>query len=318
MKRFLGLLTLGLGLVASSVYAKYPEKPVRLVVPFAPGSLTDVVTRELARAMQENMGQPIVVENKAGASGVIGTQAVANAAPDGYTILIVGVTTAASNVSLFKSLSYDPRKDFTPIGYVAESPFLLVANKDFPASTLSELYALAKKEPESISYAYASGSAQVSGAKLATDGGVTFLNVPYQSSPQILTDIIGGTVDVTFSDFARGMAQVKAGTMKALGVTTKDRFTLAPDIPTLNESGAPGYEIVVWFGLVGPAGLPSDVTKSLSDALKMALANPELISKFNAQGLSPQASTAEEFGKFIDSEIDVWGQMIKDVGIEPR
>ena len=317
-KWFRTLATCAAAIACTPAFANFPDKPVRIVVPFAPGSLTDVVTRELGRAMQDRLQQTVVIENKPGASGIIGTQSVTNAAPDGHTLLIVGVTTAASNVSLFKSLPYDPKKDFTPIGFVAESPYVLVAKNDYPASSLSELLELAKKSPESVSYAYASGSAQVSGAKLASDAQVSFLEVPYQSSPQILTDIIGGTVDITFSDFARGMAQVEAGTLKALGVTTKERFPLAPNIPTLHESGVSDYEISVWFGLVGPAGMPEEVTETISKALKDALADPRLVENFKSQGLTPKSSSAAEFGKFVESEINVWAGMIKEAGIEPK
>ncbi|MFW7343174.1 tripartite tricarboxylate transporter substrate binding protein [Pollutimonas sp. H1-120] len=315
MKRFFCLLSTAL--MISTATAKYPDKPIRIVVPFAAGSVTDVVTRELARAMHQELNQDIVVENRAGANGIVGTQAVIRSAADGYTLLVVGVSIAASNLSLIKNLSYDPRKDLTPIGFIAETPYILVADKGFPASNLKELYALAKKEPKSVSYAYASGSTQVAGAKLAKDGSVTFLDVPYQSSPQILTDIMGHTVDVALTDFARGLPLVRSGKLKAFGVTTKDRFVLAPDIPTLSESGAPGYEITGWFGLMGPAGMPANVTAEISAALKKALKDNELVKKFAAQGLTPKFSTSGEFKEIINKEIKSWGTMIKDAGIEP-
>ncbi|ALM86723.1 ABC transporter substrate-binding protein [Bordetella sp. N] len=299
-------------------YGAYPDRPIRIVVPFAAGSLTDIVFRDLAVELNKELKQTIVIENKPGASGIVGTQMAVGAAADGYTLLSVGVTNGASNKSLFRSLPYDPAKDFTSIGKVAESPYLLVVDGRSKVNSLQDLYAIARKEPASVTYGYASGSAQVSGSMLARAGGVKFAEIPYKNSPQILTDIIGNIVQTTLTDFASGMAMVRSGKLKALGVTTKERFPLAPDLPTLSEMGAKDYEIIVWFGLVAPAGLPAPIQKRLSVALNKALASPDLVERFKNQGLTARSSTPEAFAKFIDGEIVTWGKMIDLAGIPPQ
>ncbi|MCJ9714344.1 tripartite tricarboxylate transporter substrate binding protein, partial [Bordetella hinzii] len=195
-------------------------------------------------------------ENKPGANGIIGTNDVARAKPDGYTLVVVGVSTAASGVSLFKDLPYDPARDLTPIGAVAETPYLLVGGHGVAGANVGELFAYGRQHPGKLTYAYGSGSAQVFGAKLAAMGNMTVTPVPYRGGPQALTDVIGGTVDLTFTDLANGLQQARAGKVKVYGVSTPERFALTPDIPTLNESGAPGFDLTVWFGLMGPAGLP--------------------------------------------------------------
>ncbi|AUL14235.1 tripartite tricarboxylate transporter family receptor [Bordetella bronchiseptica E014] len=309
------MLTLAVPLAVRSAY---PEKQVRIIVPFASGSLTDVVFRSLAMELERELGQPVIIDNKPGASGIIGTRAALSAAPDGYTLVSVGVTNGASNKSLFKDLPYDPSKDFTSIGKVADSPFVLVVKADSPINSLADLYKQARAEPDSVRYGYASGSAQVSGAMLANAGDARFALIPYKSSQQILTDIVGQVVDVTLSDFAGGMALVRGDKLKALGVTSRTRFPLAPELPTLIEGGAQDYEITVWFGLVGPAQLPQDVQRRLSDALVNALKRPQLIERFTTQGLTATPSSSQEFKTFLDKEILVWGQMIKSAGLTPQ
>ena len=209
-----------------------------MVVPFPPGSITDVVARSLGKAMADDLGQPVVVENKPGANGIIGTHDVARSKPDGYTVVVVGVSTAASGVSLFKNLPYDPAVDLSPIGAVAETPYLLVGSPRLPGASVAELYAYGARHPGKLTYAYGSGSAQVFGAKWARLGGIDVTAVPYRGGPQALTDVIGGTVDLTFTDLANGLQQARAGKVKTYGVSTPERFPLAPDIPTLNERRA--------------------------------------------------------------------------------
>jgi len=309
---------LALAFIPFTAHSAYPEKPIRIIVPFASGSLTDVVFRSVAIELERELGQTVVIDNKPGASGIIGTRMAVNAAADGYTLVTVGVTNGASNKFLIKDLPYDPSTDFTPIGKVADSPFLLVVKADSPINSLSDLYKQAQAEPDAMRYGYASGSAHVSGAMLANAGNVKFSLIPYKSSPQILTDIVGEIVDVTLSDFAGGMALVRGGKLKALGVTSRERFPLAPEIPTLDEEGAKDYEISVWFGLVGPAGLSADVQERLSDALRKTLQSPELIERFTSQGLTSTPSSPKDFKAFLDREILVWGQMIQAAGLEAQ
>ena len=296
----------------------FPDRPIRLVVPFPAGSITDIVARSLGDQMARDLGQPVVIDNKAGANGIIGTQAAAQAKPDGYTIVIVGVTTAASNVSLFKKLPYDPIKDLAPIGGISDTPYLLVGSHDTPGSTVGELFAYGKQNPGKLTYAYGSGSAQVFGAKLAHMGQIKVTPVSYRGGPQTMTDVMGGQVNLTFTDFANGLQQARAGKVKVYGVSTRNRFVLAKEIPTLDESGAPGFDLTVWFGLMGPAGMPATVTQRLSLALDKALASPELVQRFNAQGLSTMPMKSAAFGDFVKSEITKWSNIVQEVGIEPQ
>ncbi|MFG5777448.1 Bug family tripartite tricarboxylate transporter substrate binding protein [Comamonas sp. J-3] len=318
LKRWMKALVAGVALYPLATLAAYPEKPIRLIIPFAAGSLTDVVFRVLSPELERELGQPVVIDNKPGASGIIGTQLAVNAAPDGYTLVSVGVTNGASNKALFKNLSYNPSKDFASIGKVAESPYLLVSASSSPIDSAASLARSAKNNPEKIAYAYASGSAQVSGAMLAQAMGGKFSLVPYKSSPQILTDIIGGTVDTTLSDFAGGMAQVKAGKLRALGVTTKERFPLAPEVPTLIESGVPNFDVTVWFGLVGPSGLPEAVIARLSSALNKALVSSAVTEHFSRQGITATPSSPQVFHQFLRKEIETWASMVQAAGLEPQ
>ena len=321
MKRSAAALALALVLgapLAPAGAAGYPDHPIRMVVPFPPGSITDVVARSLGKAMADDLGQPVVVENKPGANGIIGTHDVARAKPDGYTLVVVGVSTAASGVSLFKDLPYNPATDLAPIGAVAETPYLLVGSPRMPGSKVSDLFAYGAQHPGKLTYAYGSGSAQVFGAKLASMGKINVTPVPYRGGPQALTDVIGGTVDLTFTDLANGLQQARAGKVKTYGVSTPERFPLAPDIPTLNETGAAGFDLTVWFGLMGPAGLPAPVVERLSQSLGKALANSELKQTNERQGLTVKQQTPAEFGGFVRAEIDKWAAIVKETGIPPQ
>ncbi|CAB3910702.1 hypothetical protein LMG26854_05994 [Achromobacter aegrifaciens] len=321
MKRSAAATALALVLgapLAPAGAAGYPDHPIRMVVPFPPGSITDVVARSLGKAMADDLGQPVVVENKPGANGIIGTHDVARAKPDGYTLVVVGVSTAASGVSLFKDLPYNPATDLAPIGAVAETPYLLVGSPRMPGSKVSDLFAYGAQHPGKLTYAYGSGSAQVFGAKLASMGKINVTPVPYRGGPQALTDVIGGTVDLTFTDLANGLQQARAGKVKTYGVSTPERFPLAPDIPTLNETGAAGFDLTVWFGLMGPAGLPAPVVERLSQSLGKALANGELKQTYERQGLTVKQQTPAEFGGFVRAEIDKWAAIVKETGIPPQ
>ena len=317
-RRHFTIAALALFACTSAIAQDYPVRAIHLIVPFPPGSITDVVARSLAMQMSSDLGQPIVIDNKPGANGIIGTQAAAQAKPDGYTIVIVGVTTAASNVSLFKKLPYDPAKDLAPIGGVAETPYLLVGSHETSGKDVGELFAYGRQNPGKLTYAYGSGSAQVFGAKLAHMGKMQVTPVSYRGGPQALTDVMSNQVNLTFTDFANGLQQAKAGKVKVYGVSTRERFVLATDVPTLNESGAPGFDLTVWFGLMGPAGMSAEVTKRLSTSLNKALASDELVKRYTGQGLSVKLQKPAEFGDFVKSEIAKWAGIIKEVGIQPE
>lgn len=296
----------------------YPDKPVRLVVPFPPGSITDVVARTLAEGIGPRLGQPIVIENRAGANGIVGTVAASRAEPDGYTLFMVGVSTGASNVSAFKSLPYDPRTDFTPIGAVAEAPFMLVASNALQVRDLQGLLAYGKANPGKLTYGYGSGSAQLCGAQVVSMGGFSAVPVAYRGVPQAMTDLIGGTIDFTIADMVNGMQQAQAGRVVALGVTSRQRSPLAPDIPSLAEAGLPDYDLNVWFGMAGPAGMPGAIVQQINAALGEALADPGLRRQFAASGLTPMPSTPQAFGQLIHADIAKWGKVFRDAGLTPQ
>ncbi len=306
---------IALGLAATVAQAAFPDKPIRLVVPFPSGSGTDIVARELAEEMSKDLKQPIIIDNKGGAQGIIGVQAAVASPAYGYTLLILGVTTCASNVSLYKRLPYSPMRDFTPIGMVADSPIVLVGSPKVPANTLAELVAYGQANPGKLSYGFGSGSAQVAAARVASMGKFQALPVAYKGSPQALIDVMSGQVDFMFVDLSVAVSQLAAGKVKAFGVSTKARFPQAPTIPSIHEAGLPGYDLSVWFGLAGPAGIPPEITARLSAALNAALKSPRLVQKFETKGLATKASTPAEFGAFLKSEIELWGMMIREAGI---
>lgn len=305
-------------LFSVAAYARYPDRMIKLEVPFPAGSGTDTVARQLAEEMSKDLGQPIVIDNKPGAQGIIGVNAAVTAPPDGYTLLLLGVTTGASNVTLFKKLPYDPLKDLTAIGMIAESPIVLVAAPKFSANDTAELFEMGRKNPGKLTYGYGSGSAQVAAAKLVAMGDIKTTPVGYRGSPQALTDVMSGQVDFMFVDLSLAVPQIQGGRLKALGVTTKGRFPLVPDIKSINESGAPGYDLAVWFALSGPAKLPPDVTKRLSIALNNALRSPGLQKKYASLGLAVKPSTPAQFATFLKSEVATWGALIKAAGIPPQ
>jgi tripartite-type tricarboxylate transporter receptor subunit TctC len=305
-------------LFATFAAAQYPDKPIKLVVPFPSGSMTDVVARQLADEMSKDLKQPVVIDNKGGASGIIGTQSGVNAPADGYTLFMVGVTTGASNVAMFRKLPYDPVKDFSPIGLIAESPLILVARPKLNVKDTRDLLRQGKANPGKLSYSFGSGSSQVASAKFVAMGGIDVLPVPYKGSPQALTDVMGGLIDFMMIDLAIAIPQIQAGKVKALGVTTRERFPLVPEIPTLHEGGVPGYELKIWFGMAAPANLSPEITKRVSAALNKALASEETNKRFSSWGLAPRTSTPEEFGAMVKQEVETWGALVKAANIPPQ
>lgn len=313
MKRILAAILIGIA--STVVHAAFPEKPIRMVVPFPAGSGTDIVGREIAEEMARDLKQPVVVDNKGGAQGIIGMQAAATSPNDGYTIVILGVTTGASNVSMYRKLPYDPIKDFTPIGMIADSPIVLVGSTKVPANNLEELVKYGRANPGKLSYAYGSGSAQVAAARVVSMGKFDALPVAYKGSPQALVDVMSGQVDFMFVDLSVAVTQLAAGKVKAFGVSTKERFAQAPQIPSIHEAALPGYDVSVWFGMAAPAGVPADIIAKLSASMNKALMNPALQKKFESKGLAVKTSTPEEFGGFLKSEIAKWGAMIQEAKI---
>jgi len=314
LKLFLSLLLFASFAVQGQTY---PSKPVKLIVPFPAGSATDHVARLVGSQLQEGLGQPFVVENKAGAQGAIAAAEVAKAAPDGYTLMVTTNTPQAANVSLFKKLQYDPVKDFAPITRFGTTSFMLMVKSEFPAKNLKEFIGHVRKQPGKLSAGYGSAGSQVSLAMLKQLGKLDVVEVPYKGIPQAVTDTMGGSLHFTFVDLANALAQQKGGKLRGLAVTSSKRSSLASDMPAIAEE-LPGYEIIAWFGLVAPAKTPEPVVRRLNDVLMKALARPDVREKFGTIGADVQPMDPAEFGKFIQAEVANWAKLVKLAGIQPE
>lgn len=295
----------------------YPNKPIKFIVPFPAGSATDVLGRVLAEGMSRELGQNVVVENKAGAQGTIGASEVKNAAPDGYTLLVTTSTTQAAVTSLLKRVPYDPVRDFTPLGKIATTPFVLITNDKVPSNNLREFIAYVKANPGKVRFGQGSSGSWVSGSLFASMIGGDMQMVPYKGIPPAITDMLGGSIEVVFADLGNAQAQIRGGKVKAFGVTSVRRAPQLPDLPAIGEL-VPGYELVPWFGLVGPANLPKDVAARLEAALRKVLAQPDIKTRLNNGGFDIDSTDAAGLAKLIDSEIKRWAQLTKAAKIEPE
>jgi len=311
------ILLLAAALAANAYGQAYPAKPVKLVVPFPAGSATDQVARLAGAQLQEALGQPFVVENKAGAQGGIAAAEVAKAAPDGYTLMVTTNTPQAANVSLFKKLNYDPVKDFTPITRYGTTSFMLMVRPDFPARTLKEFLSHARSQPGKLSAGYGSAGSQVSVAMLKALGKLDIVEVPYKGIPQTVTDTMGGSLQLTFVDLANALAQQKGGKLRGLGVTSGKRTSLAPEQPAIAEE-LPGYEVIAWFALVGPAKLPQPVVQRLHEANMKALVKPDIKERFATIGMDVAPMDPAELGRFIQAEVANWARLVKLANIQPE
>lgn len=307
-------------LVSTAALAQaYPDKPIKAVVPFAAGSATDQIGRAFAQKMQEALGQPIVIDNKPGVNGMLGADAVAKAAPDGYTLLIGTNSTNAALKSLMKQLPYDQDKAFAPVAYMGSVPLIIAVHPDVPAKNLKELVALAKAKPGSINFASASTSQLVSTEMFAGMAGIELTNVPYKSGPAAMTDLIGGVVQMFSADFAVMLPQVKAGKVRGLAVTSTKRSPAVPDIPTVNEAlGIKDYELIAYFAMYVPAGTPADVIAKLNKAANAAANSKEVQDKFAGIGFAVEPGTPEDLAKRGATETAKWAKAIRDAKIEPQ
>jgi tripartite-type tricarboxylate transporter receptor subunit TctC len=297
-------------------FAAYPEKAVRLVVPFSAGSASDGVGRLLAKELATELGAQFVVDNRAGANSIIGADLVAHAKPDGYTLLLPSNTALAANLSLYKKLPYDPLKDFTPIARVGYYPFVLVVNPSLPAQSVPELLNHARANPGKLNYA-TSNSLSLLGAEMINVLGKTKLvRVPYKAQPQALADLMNGQVHLMVSDIATAIPQVRAGKLRALAVTPAKRTRLLPGMPSIAESGLPGYDMTGWVSMVGPAKLPKEIVDKLYGALAKILAREDVRKRFDAIGTEISVMKPDEFGVFIKQQVDEWAGRVKAAGIE--
>ncbi len=323
-----GLLTLScmLGALAGSgaavaqtgAGAPYPSKPITLVIPFPAGSGTDAVGRIFASEMGTILGQQVVVENKPGGNATIAAQMVARAQPDGYTLLLSTNTPLSAAPWLMKSISYDPIKDFTPIARGGNLPFILVINPRLPVKSVQELVAYAKKNPGKLNYASGNSTGIVGGATLASRAGIDIVHVPYKGTPQALTDLVGGQVDLMFTDVATGMPFVKSGQLRALAVSTAERSAVVPDLPSMVEAGVPNFDLNSWNGYLGPAGLSPDVVTKLNAAVNQTIAKPEIKAKLAGLGFDAFSGTQQSFATFVADQLVLWRDLIKGAGIQPE
>jgi tripartite-type tricarboxylate transporter receptor subunit TctC len=316
MKRLLFSL---LFLFSGSVFSQsYPSKPIRFIVSFPPGGSADLVARSIAPHMAERLGQQIVVENRPGAGGNIGVDLVAKAPPDGYTIGLAAAGALSLNSSLYSSMPFNPEKDLAPITMLAMIPFVLIANPSLPVADLRELIAAAKAKPGAIAFGHGGNATamHLSGELLKMMAAIDLTPVPYKGSGPVATDVLGGQVPVGVVDLPSAIANVKAGKLKALGVTSSRRISVAPEIPTFAEAGVPGYESIGWFGAVAPAGTPPAVIGRLNAEMAAALALPEARERMLAAGVEPLADTPQQFAAFIRDENRKWAQVIKAAKIK--
>ena len=308
----------GLGLMASQALAQaYPNKPIKAIVPFAAGSATDQIGRAFTQKMSEVLGQPIIIENRAGVNGMLGADALAKSAPDGYTIMVGTNSTNAALKSLMKKLPYDQDTAFAPIGYIGSVPLIVAVNNDVPVKNLRELVAAAKAKPTQLTFASASTSQRVSTEMLQSMAGIEMTHVPYKSGPAAMTDLIGGQVNLFTADFAVMLPQVKAGKIRGLAVTSMQRSKAIPELPTVNEAlGLKDYELIAYFALFAPAGTPPDVITRLNRALNTAVADKDIIERFSAIGFETAPGTPEALAQRNRLETAKWAKAIRDAKIE--
>jgi tripartite-type tricarboxylate transporter receptor subunit TctC len=309
---------LGIALVAAPACAQtYPAKPVRILIAQAPGSATDVISRVVGNRLSEQLGQPIVIEARPGAGGALGTEAAARSAPDGYTLFMANNSTHGSNPALYAKLPYDPVGDFQPISFVASVPYVLVVHPSLPVKNVQELIALVKSRPGQMNYASAGNGSthQFCAELLKTMAGIDIVHVPYKGSGPGIAALLANEVVMMFSNVADIGAQIKAGKVKPLAVTSAKRAASLPDVPTMQESGLPGFEINSWFGLLVPAATPKPVVARLNAETRKVLARDDVRATLGAQGLDVRASSPEEFAAYIQSEIARFTRIAKAAGI---
>jgi len=296
----------------------YPSQTIKFVVPFAAGSGTDTLARLLGQRVSTSLGQNVIVENIAGGSGVIAAQNVARSSPDGYTVFVTSNTTHASNQSLLKKVPYDAVNDFEPVTKLGSITLALVAHPSVAAKDVKELIAYARANPGKLTFGSGSTSSRVAGELLKTAAGIDMLHVPYKSNPQVVSDLLGGQISLFFGDVSTSLPPVAAGKLKGFAVSGLKRSPLAPDLPTLNEAGIPGYDLTAWFAAFVPAKTPRPVVDKLNAAFREALADKEVSGKLRTAGIEPETGSPEELKAFVNAEIKKWAKIVADAKIEPE
>jgi tripartite-type tricarboxylate transporter receptor subunit TctC len=308
----------GFGLLASPAAAQpFPAKLVKLVVPQTPGGATDVFARKIGQRLSELWGQSVVIENRAGAGGVIGTDVVAKSAPDGYTLLVTYAGSQAINASLYPKLPFDTIRDFQTVATLAVTPFILIVNPKLPAQNLAEFVALAKAKPNALTYA-SSGNGSVNhlvGEMLKSDAGISILHVPYKGVAPAITDVMGGQVDSAFSSVPSVMQMIRGGNVRALAVSSARRVAIAPEIPTIAESGFPGFDVNPWWGILAPAGIDMAIVRKINADVAEILRSKEMIDFLATQGAEPLISSPEEFLAILQADVVKWAKVVRDAGV---
>ena len=315
------LLALPGGAVTVSAFGQagaFPSRPIRLIVPAAPAGGADILTRILAKKLSENLGQPVTVDNRPGGNSIIGTEAGARAAPDGYTLLLAPISTFGLAPSLYKSLPYDPVRDFAPITKAVVVTNVLVVHPSLPVKSAKEFLALAKAKPGALNYSTSGvgGAAHLASELFALMGGVEFVHVPYKGGGPAVADLVAGHIQFSFATAPSALALIKAGKLRPLGVTTPNRFPILPDVPTISEAVFPGFEASNWYSYVAPASTPKDIVLKLNLEIRRAMTSPDIAQALLAQGMEPTLSSPEELGAYIKSEIAKWAEVVKARGIK--
>ena len=311
------VLSLCVPLGAAQAQANWPERPVKIVVPYPPGGTTDVLARLMAERMTDALGQPFIIENRAGAGGAIGAAAVARSPADGYTLVMATIATH-SILPAIGTLPYDALADFAPVVNVADTPNVLLVNVDTPYKSLADILTAARAKPGTITFGSTSpgGSPHMSGELLKSMAGVDLLHIPYKGGAPMMTDLIGGQVQLAFDNLPSSMPHIRAGKVRAIAVTTPERWPDAPEIPTIAESGVPGYEVSAWFGLLAPAGTPKAVVDRLHRTAAEILADPAFEKRLLELGAKPSGITPEQFAAMLEREIAKWREVAEKNGIK--
>jgi len=309
---------LSLAISAPAAAQGYPNRVITMVVPFPPGGGVDAMGRLMADQLSKALGQPVVVENRVGAGGVVGTRTVAKAAPDGYTLLLGHSGTMAINPSLYSNAGYDPRKDFTPIGAIATMPVALIAHPSFAPGTVRDVLDYIKKNPGKINFGTSAiGTGSYMTAELfKAASGVDMTLVPYRGTAALMSDLLGGHVPLSFGVLPPALGNLKAGKLRAIAVTGAQRFSLLPDVPTVAESGIPGFEAVLYYGVLAPAGTPREIVDRLNKALRAAVATDIVKERINGEGGDPMTTTPEEHARIIDSDETKWGGLVRKLNLK--
>jgi tripartite-type tricarboxylate transporter receptor subunit TctC len=317
-KRLLAAVTLTLLAVAGVAKADYPERVIRLIVPFAPGGVTDTSGRLIADGLSKRLGNQVIVENKAGASGNIGTHSAATAAPDGYTLVLAFDGTMVINPHVFAKVPFDTLKDFAPVGKIGDATLIIVAHPSFPGKTMKDVIEISKKDPKGLSYGTSGigGTPHIAGELLNLQTGSKLVHVPYKGGGQAMTDALGGNIPLVYTAVAGAFTHVKAGKLNAIAVSSRTRSPSLPDTPTFIESGVPGFEASSWVGILAPAKTPRAVVDKLNRELNALLATPEVVERLATLGIVATPGTPEQFGEQMKADLAKYGPVVKAAGIK--